>query len=171
MYAKSALESAQYRLQCKPLSVPDRSTSANAQSEQAMASSSSVDAPTVSSGSSDVPPLSKKAKLFSFMASSTRPSSQANLQLEQLTSADIKEQYTVFASDNDASGRGLHVFNEQRFSALRPLARKIFTAPASSAASERVFSKAGLIMRPTRARLSKSNLSKLVFLSCNELLE
>ena len=31
-------------------------------------------------------------------------------------------------------------------------------------ASERVFSRAGLIMRPTRSRLSKASLSKLVFL-------
>ena len=35
------------------------------------------------------------------------------------------------------------------------------TVPASSAASERVFSRAGLIMRPTHSRLSKANLSKL----------
>jgi len=54
------------------------------------------------------------------------------------------------------------------FYALRPLARQIFTAPASSAASERVFSKAGQIMRPARLRLSGANVSKLVFLTCNE---
>jgi len=50
-------------------------------------------------------------------------------------------------------GRGLHIFNEKRFYALRrlrPLARQIFTASASSAASERVCS-----MRPARSRLSR----------------
>jgi len=36
----------------------------------------------------------------------------------------------------------------KRFNALRPVARQFFKAPASSAASELVFSKAGLIMRP-----------------------
>ena len=41
------------------------------------------------------------------------------------------------------------------------------TAPASSAASERAFSRAGLLMRPKRSRLSKANFSKLVFLGCN----
>jgi len=65
-------------------------------------------------------------------------------------------------------GRGLQIFNDKRFYALRPSVRQTFTAPASSAASERVFSKAGLIMRPTHLRLSRANVSQLVFLSCNE---
>jgi len=36
------------------------------------------------------------------------------------------------------------------------------------AVNDRVFSRAGLIMRPTCSRLSKANLSKLVFLNCND---
>jgi len=47
---------------------------------------------------------------------------------------------------------------------MRPLARQIFTAQASSAASEPVFSKAGLIMRPARSQFNRANVSKLVFL-------
>ena len=84
-----------------------------------------------------------------------------------LTVKDVSQQFTLFVSDNGIAGQGLQIFNDVRFNGLRPLARKLFTAPASSAASERVFSRAGLIMRPTRSRLSKADLSKLVFLGCN----
>jgi len=55
--------------------------------------------------------------------------------------------YVSYLSDGEISGRGLDVLHDRRFSARRPLARKMFTVPASSAASERVFSRAGLIMR------------------------
>ena len=47
----------------------------------------------------------------------------------------------------------LTVFNDPSFTILRPIALQMFSAPCSSAASERVFSQAGLIMRPTRSRL------------------
>ena len=50
---------------------------------------------------------------------------------------------------------------------LRPIALQLFCAPCSSAASQRVFSQAGLIMRPHGSRLSKSMLAQLVFLKCN----
>jgi hypothetical protein len=95
------------------------------------------------------------------------PGSPAQQPISNLSYADLKQQYAVLAADAEISECSLEVLNEKRFCALRPLGRHIFTAPASSAASERVFSKAGLIMRPTRSRLSKVNLAKLVFVSCN----
>jgi hypothetical protein len=114
------------------------------------------------------PPISKRAKLFSFMSSQTRlPTLPSTRGTKNLTLKDISQQLTLFTSDNGIAGGGLQIFNDMRFSGLRPLARKLFTAPASSAASERVFSRAGLVMRPTRSRLSEANLSKLVFLGCN----
>jgi len=51
---------------------------------------------------------------------------------------------------------------------LRPIGMKLFCAPCSSAASEKVFSQLGLIMRPTRSRLFPSTLTKLVFVKCNK---
>ena len=110
----------------------------------------------------------QKAKLFNFVLPS-RTTVRATP--EQLTFADTKQQYSLYLSDAEVSGRSLDVLNDKRFSALRPLGRKIFTVPASSAASERVFSRAGLIMRPTRSRLSKANLSTRVFLNCNDKLQ
>jgi hAT family C-terminal dimerisation region len=117
--------------------------------------------------SSVAPPVSKRAKLFSFMLPNNNIQSTNAATNVNLTVKDISQQFTLFVSDNGIAGQGLQVFNDKRFNGLRPLVRKLFTAPASSAASERVFSKAGLIMRPTRSRLSKANLSKLVFLGCN----
>ena len=50
----------------------------------------------------------------------------------------------------DSAQIGLEVFNDPLFSvSLRPIAMQLFSAPCSSAASERVFSQAGLVMRPT----------------------
>ena len=92
--------------------------------------------------------------------------SSTSSQSAELTPPDVEKQFALFSAD-EVGGQGISVFNEKRFRALRPLARTLFTAPASSAASERVFSNAGLIIRPNRSRLSMVMLSKLVFLSCN----
>lgn len=48
---------------------------------------------------------------------------------------------------------------------------KNLSVPASSAPIERVFSHGGIIMRPHRARLGDTMLSKLIFLKCNNLYE
>lgn len=114
-------------------------------------------------------PLSKKTKVFPFMVKSN--SASQNARVRPMTCVDeIKEQVLKFTCDTTTSisDQGLKLFNDSRFCSLKPLAMKLFTAPASSASSERVFSKAGLLIRPTRSRLSKSTLSKLVFLSCND---
>jgi len=98
---------------------------------------------------------------MSSLASCTSSQSSA-----QLTIADVEKQFALFSAA-DIGGRGISVFNEKLFSALRPLTRTLFTAQASSAASERAFSNADLILRPNRSRLSMAMLSKLVFMSCN----
>jgi len=82
--------------------------------------------------------------------------------IDKFSHADVKQQHAAFiaVADEEMYGCGLHIFNEKQLYALmrlRPLARQIFAAPASSAASERVFS-----MRPARSRLSRANVSKLV---------
>jgi hypothetical protein len=164
-YAKTAFESSKQQptanvdLTTLTAATAGPSTSIDPQLESA----SSV----IMETSSVAPPVSKRAKFFSFMSPQSHiPSTGAAANLN-LTVKDISQQFTLFVSDNGIAGQGLQIFNDVRFNGLRPLARKLFTAPASSAASERVFSRAGLIMRPTRSRLSKANLSKLVFLGCN----
>ena len=113
-------------------------------------------------------PVSKKATLFDFINPRLRDNI-SSATIDKLSHAHVKQQYgaCMAVADEEMYERGLQIFNVKRFNAQRPLARQNFTAPASSAASERVFSKAGLIMRPARSRLSRANVSKLVFLSCN----
>ena len=79
---------------------------------------------------------------------------------------DVAGDYQRFLN---ATTVGMNTFCDPVYatSLMRPIALQLFCAPCSSAASERVFSLAGLIMRPHRSRLSKSMLAQLVFLKCN----
>ena len=74
-------------------------------------------------------------------------------------------------SSEDSSIKKLAIFNKLDFKCFRAIALQLFSASCSSAASEWVFSLTGLTMKPTRSRLSKEMLSKLVFLKCNSHLE
>ena len=120
----------------------------------------------VASDETSAPPPCKKAKLKLFPFMMQINSSQQTTVVSGVD--NIKEQLLKFTYDTSVVGKGLHIFNDSRFCTLKPLAMKLFTAPVSSASSERVFSKAGLIIRPTRSRLSESSLSKLVFLNYND---
>lgn len=170
-YAKAALQSSQHGGSSRtlPSSTPSSTTISPSSSDHGQAQSSAQAVASPSNIESQcTPTVSKRAKLFTFMSSSAPSSSSQSP--KQITSADVDQQFALFSSD-DVGGQGIGVFNEKRFRALRPLARTLFTAPASSAASERAFSNAGLIIRPNRSRLSMAMLSKLVFMSCNEKLD
>ena len=111
-------------------------------------------------GSPGVP--SKKLKLFDIMSKQTTP------ETKQLRNdpPNVARDFQRFLDNTSA---GLNIFNDLKFaSSLRPIALQLFSAPCSSTASERVFSQSGLIMRPTRSRLSPGMLAKLVFLKCNK---
>jgi len=82
---------------------------------------------------------------------SSSASSTSSQSSTQLTIADVENQFALFSAEDDG-GQRISVFNEKQFSALRPLARTLFTAPASSAAGESAFSNAGLIIRLNRSR-------------------
>ena len=60
------------------------------------------------------------------------------------------------------------VASNKQFGPLQLLFEKVFSAPATSAPVERVFSSSGLLLRPHRARMSDQLLSQLVFLTCNK---
>ena len=57
--------------------------------------------------------------------------------------------------------------NEFRFPLLSTAARAVLSVPASSAASERVFSEAGNIVTPLRSRLDPTNVARLVYIHHN----
>jgi len=77
---------------------------------------------------------------------SASPTASQTSQERQLCPNLNKQFYDLHHSDAD-SGAGLSVFNQYKLHGLRPLAQRLFSSPASSAASERLFSPAGLIMR------------------------
>ena len=61
------------------------------------------------------------------------------------------------------------LWNMERFSdfAIRRVARKIFATTATSAPSERIFSRSGLLMAPLRSSTGDSTLENLTFLRTN----
>ena len=50
---------------------------------------------------------------------------------------------------------------------LKFLAERLFAIPATSASSERVFSRCGLLMSPLKSRTHEHTLEMLAFLKCN----
>lgn len=108
------------------------------------------------------PSRAKRMKLFDFMIPGTVPTAASPQSPNQ---PDFRRAYQDFL--NLPPTANLSVFNESQLICLRPMALKLFSAPSSSASSERVFSQAGLLMRATRSRLSQVRLSQLVFLKCN----
>jgi hypothetical protein len=57
--------------------------------------------------------------------------------------------------------------NAIRWPLMAKLSRKYFSAPATSAESERLFSTAGIIVNDLRKRLKPDNLESLLFLHHN----
>ena len=114
--------------------------------------------------------ISKKMKFFDFMNNSCiNNTSSKPVSFDVLT--EFHKMLECKISPEDSSNKKLAIFNKPDCKCFRSIALQLFSAPCSSAASERVFSQAGLIMKPTRSRLSKEMLSKLVFLKCNRHLE
>jgi len=55
----------------------------------------------------------------------------------------------------------------KEYEALKPLFRRLFCTPATSAPVERVFSTSGIIVRPHQAHMTNSLLEILMFSKCN----
>jgi len=108
------------------------------------------------------PCMSKKLKLFSFMSAHNSTTKSLDI-IDQRT--DVMNKFQAFLCSDLVE---LTILNDPSFIILRPIALQMFSASCSAAASERLFSQAGLIMRPTTSRLSKAMLTKLVFLKCNK---
>jgi len=82
-----------------------------------------------------------------------------------MKSLNVMNKFQAFVSNDLVEHT---VLNDPSFTILRPIALQMFSARCSSAASERLFSQAGLIMRPATSRLSKAMLTKLVPPKCNK---
>lgn len=111
----------------------------------------------------------KKSKLFANYESSHLQSRTA-----QHTSSSIMQmnKYLEMEESNDADIDNClsfwHRYRDTFNKLVHPAARAL-SVPASSSPVERVFSHGGIILRPHRARMSDTLLSKLIFLKCNNL--
>jgi hypothetical protein len=79
---------------------------------------------------------------------------------------EINEEIMLFLKDPRYE-TDLIFYKKTHFPRLHRLALRTLCVPATSAPSERIFSRSGLLMRPHRNRLSKDMLSKLTFIKCN----
>ena len=119
-------------------------------------------------GTNSAPPPTKKfCRLFSHYSRQSQPAahSHAPTPQQQLTNYLDKINHPVFDPDQSLA----LLFAAKEYEALKPLFRRLFCTPATSALVERVFSTSGLIMRPHRAHMSNSLLETLMFLKCNDL--
>ena len=120
------------------------------------------------------PPSTKHRRLGLFASYSTRRVSGNNTVASAVSIRRLVMDYIQVASelsvsrgDSTSESLWLRVAENKLFAPLHLLFEKIFSAPATSAPVERVFSSSGLLMRPHRARMSDLLLSQLVFLTCN----
>ena len=82
----------------------------------------------------------------------------------------INKEYTDYCSmpyDDEIDLKEFWVLYRLKFPCLFQLALKFLSIPASSGPVERLFSYAGYIIRPHRARLTPKNLEATTMLRCN----
>jgi hypothetical protein len=73
----------------------------------------------------------------------------------------------VLAELQDSDGLGFWAENETRFPIMARLARRYLAIPASSAPSERVFSKYGIIWERRKCNLKPETANDIIFLNLN----
>ena len=112
----------------------------------------------------------KKLKIFSFIDKiSIRPMPVSQIEKEKKSVKEQLDQYLeLIEKDDEVFGiRDFWLKHESEWPDLAAFAKYVFTVPATSAASERVFSVAGRILTPLRQRLGDKLFEMLVFLKCN----
>jgi hypothetical protein len=112
--------------------------------------------------SSDNSLTPKRKSLFYYSATSQVTPKKMRIDIMN----EINEEIMLFLKDPRYE-TDLIFRKKTHFPRLYRLALKTLCVPATSAPSERIFSRSGLLMRPHRNRLSKDMLSKLTFIKCN----
>ncbi|CAF1461555.1 unnamed protein product [Didymodactylos carnosus] len=101
----------------------------------------------------------KRKSLFSYCSLNEKKKSK-------LVDMRLQVEAEIFQYLQDDS-KGHILDQRSSYPLLYELAIKLLSVPATSAPVERVFSHSGFLMRPQRASLTKTMLSKLTFLKCN----
>jgi len=101
-------------------------------------------------------------------AQKSRSSSQTSASCERQKLADeLDKWYAEPCESEDINPFNWWASNQTRFPSIAMVARQYLAIPATSVASERLFSKCGLICSNRRAALSPQHMEHLVFLSHN----
>ena len=79
----------------------------------------------------------------------------------------VPEEIADYLKDDESDRAKLWSQTKRMNTRLGELARRTFCVPATSASSERVFSKSGILMSPLRSRMSSKTLEMRTFLKSN----
>ena len=85
----------------------------------------------------------------------------------QFSSSDLSEEIDDYLKDDESDPAKLWSQMKQMNIRLGELARRTFCVPATSASSEKVFSKSGILMSPLRSRMCSKTLEMRTFLKSN----
>ncbi len=107
-------------------------------------------------------PTTKRKTLFAYCEATSVLLKKMRIDIIQ----EINDEIMLFLKDQRYES-DLIFIKSNNFPHLHQLALRVLCVPATSAPSERVFSRSGLLMRPHRSRLSKDSLAKLTFVKCN----
>ena len=87
--------------------------------------------------------------------------------MPQFSSSDLFEEIADYLKDDESDPAKLWSQTKRMKTRLGELARRTFCVPATSASSERVFSKSGILMSFLRSRVSSKTLEMRTFLNSN----
>ena len=107
-----------------------------------------------------VEPRAKKAKTLVNFFDFSPPKTQ-------FSNSDLSEEIADYLKDDESDPAKLWSQTKRMNTRLGELARRTFCVPATSASSERVFSKSGILMSPLMSRMSSKTLEMRTFLKRN----
>ena len=119
--------------------------------------------------SCDDAPLPKKKKrtLGSLLKSNDDIDDELTLSTREKVDQEVSTYLKVPRLDYELDPLEWWEINESTYPTLAKLAKKYLTVPATSASSERLFSKSGKVVTPLRASLKPDKVEQLVFLAKN----
>ena len=122
-----------------------------------------------SSAAAVCPPVKKKRTLGSLlkMGETEETGSSAQVSPEEAINVELSLYLQEVRLDAKSDPLEWWKLHEITFPMLSKVAKKFLAVPATSAASERLFSRSGKIVTPTRASLKPDKVEMLVFLSTN----
>ena len=105
-------------------------------------------------------PQPKKPKIFDILFEFARPK-------QAVSSLDLFDEIAEYLKDEESDPVKMWTQTKRTGTRLSDLARRTFCVPATSASSERTFSKSGILMSPLKSKTSSKTLELRTFLKSN----